>query len=70
MKKYDDHFKEKACRSVINGETVTEVANRLNINTNTLYGWVSKYKKMHADILKYYREIENVNSRIIDRGKE
>src|SRR5690606_9324269 len=46
MKKplYDEAFKRKAVQHVKeSGKAVAEVARELNLNDNTLYGWMKKY---------------------------
>ncbi len=45
-KSYDIAYKVQVCKRVIEaGELVPTVATELDINENTLYTWVSKYKE-------------------------
>lgn len=50
MKRFDKYFKEEAVRLVLNQKRpVAAVARELGIHENTLYRWVSQYKKDKED---------------------
>lgn len=48
MKKYSKEFKDSTVQMIINNnESVVKVANDLDLNSKTLYAWVTAYKKEH-----------------------
>lgn len=48
MKKYSKEFKDSTVQLIINNnENVKKVAQDLDINSTTLYAWVTAYKKEH-----------------------
>lgn len=46
--KYSVEFKEQACKRVLTGIPAAQVARELDINVNTLYTWMSRYKEHPA----------------------
>lgn len=48
MRKYSKEFKDSTVQLIINNnENVKKVAKDLDINSKTLYAWVTAYKKQH-----------------------
>jgi len=48
MKKYSQEFKDSTVQLIINNnENVKEIAKDLDLNSKTLYAWVTAYKKQH-----------------------
>ena len=48
MKKYSKEFKDSTVQMIINNnESVVKVAKDLDLNSKTLYAWVTAYKKEH-----------------------
>jgi transposase len=49
-KSYTPEFKEQAVKRVIDGpETMAQVGRDLGVNDKTLGGWVSAYRRKHAN---------------------
>ena len=46
---YSSEFKKEACKRVQSGIPVAQVARELGINVNTLYTWMSRFKKHSSD---------------------
>lgn len=42
---YSIEFKEEACKRVQSGVPAAQVARELGVNVNTLYTWMSRFKK-------------------------
>lgn len=46
--KYSKEFKDSTTRMILNSnESVVKIAADLDLNSQTLYNWISKYKKEH-----------------------
>lgn len=67
--RYSDEFKQEAVNQVvIHGYSVADVANRLDISTKSLYGWMKTFSKspkqrqddedLRAEIAKLKRELK------------
>lgn len=46
---YSSEFKEEACKRVQTGVPAAQVARELGINVNTLYTWMTRFKKHPQD---------------------
>lgn len=66
MKKQSPHypkeFKKQAVDLVNSGHPVPQVAKELEVNANTLYGWVSDSKKEHVTMSDdHYKAVQAEN---------
>jgi transposase len=60
--RYTEEFKRDAVSQVKDrGYTVSEVANRLGICTNSLYKWIRKYNKPVASRKEEVRQAEEIH---------
>jgi transposase len=60
--RYTEEFKKDAVSQVKDrGYTVSEVANRLGICTNSLYKWIHKYNKPVANRREEARQAEEIH---------
>lgn len=74
-KRYAEEFKIKAVKQVVDrGHSVSSVATRLDITTNSLYTWIKKYgpdsstNNEHSDAQAEIRRLRMELKRVTDEG--
>jgi transposase len=71
MKTFDKEYKLMAVKRVKeNGKPVAEVARELDLNTNTLHGWISKFGKNGEDAFPGSGNLHNADEELRKLRKE